>query len=137
MLWEFGVGRLASYHYMIHADAPTLAVVMSRKSFASLPARAQDIIRKYSGEWAVARSNEFFEAINAKSMDQLKSDPKRKVIFPSKVDRARIQAAYKEVVDEWAASSPRNHELLEIVRAEIKKLRCEPAPDRRLDDSRC
>jgi TRAP-type C4-dicarboxylate transport system substrate-binding protein len=137
MLSEFGVGRLASYHYMIHADAPTLAVVMSRKTFASLPARAQDIIRKYSGEWSVARSNEFFEAINAKSMDQLKSDPKRKVIFPSRVDRARIQTAYKEVIDEWVTSSSRNHELFEIVSAEIKKLRCEPAPDRRLEEDRC
>jgi TRAP-type C4-dicarboxylate transport system substrate-binding protein len=137
MLSEFGVGRLASYHYMIHADAPTLAVVMSRKAFASLPPRAQDIIRKYSGEWSVARSNEFFEAINAKSMDQLKSDPKRKVIFPSKAEHARIQGAYKEVIDAWVASSPRNHELLEMVRAEIKKLRCEPAPDRRLEEGRC
>ena len=73
MLSEFGVGRLAGYHYMIHADAPSLALVMSRKTFASLPSRAQDIIRKYSGEWSVARSNEFFEDINAKSMEQLKA----------------------------------------------------------------
>jgi TRAP-type C4-dicarboxylate transport system substrate-binding protein len=137
MLSEFGVGRLASYHYMIHADAPTLAVVMSRKTFASLPARAQNVIRKYSGEWSVARSNEFFEAINAKSMDQLKSDPKRKVIFPSKGDRARVRAVYKEVIDEWASSSPRNQRLLEIVSTEIKKLRCAPSYDRRLEESRC
>jgi TRAP-type C4-dicarboxylate transport system substrate-binding protein len=137
MLSEFGVGRVATYHYMIHADAPSLALVMSRKTFASLPAQAQDIIRKYSGEWSVARSNEFFESINASSMEKLKSDPKRKVIFPSQADLPRIQAAFKEVIDDWVAKSPRNHELLEMARAEIEKLRCEPSPDRQLAESRC
>jgi TRAP-type C4-dicarboxylate transport system substrate-binding protein len=127
MLAEFGVGRLASYHYMIRADAPSLAVVMSRKVFAGLPAQAQAIIRKYSGEWAVARSNEYFAAINVKSMKQLEADPKRKVIFPSQAERPRIQAAFKEVIDEWKAKSPRNPELLELARAEIAKLRCEPS----------
>ena len=112
MLTEFGVGRLASYHYIIHADAPSLALVMSRKTFAGLPAQLQDIIRRYSGEWAVARSNEFFEGINAKSMEQLKSDPKRKVIFPSDSDRAKIEAAFKSVTEDWVAKDPRNRELL-------------------------
>jgi TRAP-type C4-dicarboxylate transport system substrate-binding protein len=123
MLNEFGVGRLTGYHYILHADAPSLALVMSSKAFASLPAQAQDIIRKYSGEWAVARSNEFFEAINEKSMTQLKSDPDRKVIFPSQAELPRIQAAFKEVIDEWDAKSPRNHQLLEMAKAEIEKLR--------------
>ncbi len=123
MLNEFGVGRLTGYHYMLHADAPSLALVMSRKTFAGLPENVQAIIRKYSGEWAVARSNKFFEDINAKAMEQLKSDPDRKVIFPSRADLPRIQAAFKEVTDEWEAKSPRNHELLEMAKAEIEKLR--------------
>jgi TRAP-type C4-dicarboxylate transport system substrate-binding protein len=123
MLNEFGVGRLTGYHYILHADAPSLALVMSSKAFASLPAKAQDIIRKYSGEWAVARSNEFFEAINEKSMAQLTSDPDRKVIFPSQAELPRIQAAFKEVIDAWDAKSPRNHQLLEMAKAEIEKLR--------------
>ena len=123
MLNEFGVGRLASYHYMLHADAPSLALVMSRKTFASLPARAQSIIQKYSGEWAVARSNEFFEDINVKSMEQLKTDPNRKVIFPSQAELPRIQAAFKEVIDEWDAKSPRNRDLLEMTKVEIEKVR--------------
>jgi TRAP-type C4-dicarboxylate transport system substrate-binding protein len=137
MLSEFGVGRLAGYHYMIHADAPSLALVTSRKTFASLPARAQDIIRKYSGEWAVARSNEFFEAINAKSMEQLRSDPKRRVIFPSPTDLVRIRAAFKAVIDDWEAKSHRNRELLEMARTDIEKLRCEPSSDGRSGHSRC
>jgi TRAP-type C4-dicarboxylate transport system substrate-binding protein len=123
MLAEFGVGRLASYHYMIHADAPSLALVMSRKTFAGLPVQAQNIILKYSGQWSVARSNEYFEDINVRSMEQLKSDPKRKVIFPSKTDLAQIQAAFKSVIADWAGENPRNRKLLNIAEAEIAKLR--------------
>jgi TRAP-type C4-dicarboxylate transport system substrate-binding protein len=122
MLTEFGVGRLATYHYMIHADAPSLALVMSRSKFASLPPKAQDIIRKHSGEWSVAQSNAFFEEINARAMQQLLSEPKRHVIFPSPADRTRIDAAFKEVIDEWVAQQPRNRDLLNMVRSEIKKM---------------
>jgi TRAP-type C4-dicarboxylate transport system substrate-binding protein len=123
MLAEFGVGRLASYHYIIHADAPSLALVMNRKKFTGLPLQAQDIIRKYSGEWSVARSNEIFEDINAKSMEKLTSDAKRKVIFPSQTDLVRIQAAFKSVIDDWIAKSSRNRELLSMVETEITKIR--------------
>jgi TRAP-type C4-dicarboxylate transport system substrate-binding protein len=123
MLAEFGVGRLASYHYILHADAPSLALVMSRKAFFGLPTHLQNVIHRHSGEWAVARSNEFFEGINATAMAQLKSDPKRKVIFPLESDRALIEAAFKSVVEEWASRDPRNRELLGLAHAEIAKLR--------------
>jgi TRAP-type C4-dicarboxylate transport system substrate-binding protein len=128
MLTEFGVGRLASYHYMLHADAPSLALVINRKTLAGLSVRAQEIIRKYSGEWAVARSNEFFENVNTKSMEQLTSNPKRKVIFPSYAELGGIQAVFNEIIGEWEARSPRNHELLEMVKVETEKLRCQPIP---------
>jgi TRAP-type C4-dicarboxylate transport system substrate-binding protein len=123
MLSEFGVGRLATYHYIIHAVAPSLALVMSRKKFDSLSAQAQIIIRKYSGEWSVARSNEFFADVNANSMQQLTSDPKRKVIVPSQAELARIEFTFKAVAEEWAAKSPRNRDLLGVVNTEIAKLR--------------
>ena len=123
MLAEFGVGRLATYHYMIHADAPTLAVVMNRAKFASLSAEAQSIIQKYSGEWSVAASNGFFEEINRKSMAALLADPRRHVITPSPADRVRIDAAFQSVIEDWAAKSPRNEHLLRMVREEITKLR--------------
>ncbi len=123
MLGEFGVGRLASYHYMIHACAPSLTLVMNKKVFANLPVQVQEIIRHHSGEWSVARANEFFEDINTKSMDRLQSDPKRKVIFPSPADSPVIQAAFKEIIGEWLAKNPGNQALLSMVETEIAKLR--------------
>jgi len=123
MMTEFGVSRLASYHYIIYADAPSLALVMSRRVFDALPEKARDIIRKYSGEWSVARSNDFFAEVNPKSMRELQADPQRKVIFPSSADRVKIDAAFRAVIDEWAAKSPRNKDLLAKAEAEIVKIR--------------
>jgi TRAP-type C4-dicarboxylate transport system substrate-binding protein len=123
MLAEFGVGRLATYHYIIHADAPSLALVMNRSKFASLPQAAQDIIRKYSGEWSVAQANKFFKDINAKSIQELITDPRRHVIFPSTADQLRIERAFASVIDDWLARNPRNAELLSMVRGEITKSR--------------
>jgi TRAP-type C4-dicarboxylate transport system substrate-binding protein len=123
MLAEFGVGRLATYHYMIHADAPSLALVMSRAKFEALPKPAQDIIRRYSGAWSVEQSNQFFEGVNAKAIQQLEADPRRHVIVPSAADRVRIDAAFKSVIDGWLARDARNGELLATVRVEIGRLR--------------
>lgn len=123
VLTEFGVGRMASYHYMMQANPPSFAVVMNRKTFQALPERAQDIIRKYSGEWSVARANEILENTNAKAIEQLKSDPRRTVIFPSQTDLVQIQATFKSVIDDWVAQDPRNGVLLSMAEAEIAKLR--------------
>ena len=78
--------------------------------------------QKHSGEWSVAKSNAFFEEINAKSMQHLLSEPKRHVIFPSQADRIRIDVAFGEVIDEWVAKQPHNRSLLNMVRSEIGKM---------------
>jgi TRAP-type C4-dicarboxylate transport system substrate-binding protein len=50
MLPEFGIGRVATHHFMIGLGGAPLAIVMNRKIFDGLPPQAQPIIRKYSGE---------------------------------------------------------------------------------------
>jgi hypothetical protein len=56
-------------------------------------------------------------------MQQLKSDPQRKIVFPSQLDLDRAQVAFKAVIEEWAEKSARNRELLNKADAEIAKLR--------------
>ena len=123
MLFEFGVGRIASYHYLLDIGSAPLALVMNRKKFDGLPKQAQDIIVKYSGEWPIMRFLETYEALNSQVMEQLSSNPRRKVILPSQPDLDTAHLAFKSVTDEWVAKSPRHREQLEIVAAEISKLR--------------
>lgn len=123
VLVEFGIGRVASYHYLIRLGFAPVMILMNRKTFDGLPKAGQDIIRKFSGEWLAARFAETFEANNNLVMEQLKSDPKRTVIFPSQSDLDTARATFGIVIKEWQARDPHNLELLTAVESEIAKLR--------------
>jgi TRAP-type C4-dicarboxylate transport system substrate-binding protein len=125
-LVEYGIGRVTSHHYFLQLGAVPLMLIMNKKKFDSLPPAAQDIIRKFGGEWLAARHAERVEADNSSAMEQLKPDPKRTVIFPSKPDLATAQAAFKMVTEQWLQKSPRHRELLTAVENEIAKVRAEP-----------
>ena len=122
MLFEFGVGRITKYHYMIQLGGAPTALVMSRKKFESLPTKAQAIVRKYSGRWLVDQSTTSMDALDKKILAQLEADPRRKVVFPSPADLEKARNVFASVTEEWAAQSTRHRELLALVKAEIAKL---------------
>lgn len=123
MLVEFGISRVTSYHYFIRLGFAPLVILMNRKKFDGPPTAAQDIIRKFSGEWLAAHFAETFAAKNDVVMEQFKSDPKRTVIFPSQRNLDTAQATFRTMIDEWRAKNPHNRELLTMVESEIAKLR--------------
>jgi TRAP-type C4-dicarboxylate transport system substrate-binding protein len=123
MLFEFGVGRVSSFHYMLEISSAPLALVMNRRKFDNLPGEAQDIIRKYSGEWPIGPYLQSYEESGRQVIDQLQSNSRRKVVQPSPADRAAAETAFNSVVEEWAAKAPANRRQLEIARAEIARLR--------------
>ncbi len=96
---------------------------MNRKKFEQLPPAVQTIIRKYSGPWLAEHSATSFEALDKLTLEQLKADPRRKVIFLSPANSERMQQISVSLAEDWAAISPHNKELLTRVRAEIKNLR--------------
>jgi TRAP-type C4-dicarboxylate transport system substrate-binding protein len=79
MLFDFGIGRVTSYHFMIQLGSVPIAVVMNRRKFESLPPPAQAIIRKYSGQWLSERAAVGLHTLDVRILEQLKSDPRRKV----------------------------------------------------------
>ncbi len=123
MLFEFGVGRVTNNHYMIGLGGAPTAMVMNRKTFEQLPPAVQTIVRKYSGPWLAEHSATSFEGLDRLTLEQLKADPRRKVIALSPADSERMQTLSASVAEDWAAVSPHNRELLAVVRAEITKLR--------------
>jgi TRAP-type C4-dicarboxylate transport system substrate-binding protein len=123
MLFEFGIGRVTSNHFMLGLGGAPTALVMNRKKFESLPKRAQQIIRKYSGDWLSDRSAEGLGALDITVVRDLIADQRRNVVTPSTGDIERARAAFDAVINEWIASNPRNQELLKQVKAELSKLR--------------
>jgi TRAP-type transport system periplasmic protein len=124
MLFEFGIGRVTNYHFMIQLGSVPIAVVMNRSKFASLPPAAQAIIREYSGQWLSERAAVALHVLDEQVLEQLiKSDPERKVSELPAADLASTQRVFASVVENWAATSPHNRELLTLARSEIVKLR--------------
>jgi TRAP-type C4-dicarboxylate transport system substrate-binding protein len=123
LLQEFGIGRVATHHYLLRTSPASLSLLMNRKKFESLPVRAQNIIRKYSGAWPAAHFADGYEKLNVQEIEQLRADPRRTVIMPSQPELDRAQIAFKSVTEEWASRSPYNRALLDRTVAEIVKLR--------------
>jgi TRAP-type transport system periplasmic protein len=122
-LSDYGIKRVAISHYFLETSGAPLVLLMNRQRFDALPRPAQDIIRKYSGAWVAERFIETYEVAVAQVMKQLKSEPNRKLTFPSQPDLDLAHAAFKAVIAEWAAESPHHRELLELVESDIANLR--------------
>ena len=100
-----------------------LLLLMNRKRFESLPAPAQMLIRKYSGEPAAAAWIESFGDAEREQLDKIRADPERKVVVPSPSDWDSARQIYQSMIDAWAAKSAHNRALLARVRTEIAGLR--------------
>jgi TRAP-type C4-dicarboxylate transport system substrate-binding protein len=122
-LTDFGLGRVVTYHYYLRLGPSVLSILMNRKRFESLPKAGQDVIRKYGGEWLAERFVKGYELYNADLFEQLKSEPLRKVIFPSQSEMDTAAAAFRAVRVEWADASLHHRELLNAVEAEMLKFR--------------
>jgi TRAP-type C4-dicarboxylate transport system substrate-binding protein len=122
-LFAYGVSRITRFHYVAPLGAAPLVFLMNRRAFESLPKAGQDVIRKYSGEWAAARFVETYDANNVQAMNDLKSDPNRQVIVPARAELDMLQAAFQSGMQQWRQESPRNAQLLKLVETEIAKAR--------------
>jgi TRAP-type C4-dicarboxylate transport system substrate-binding protein len=122
-LSDYGIKRVATNHYFLGINGAPLALLMSRRKFETLPKPVQEVIHKYSGEWTAARFIEVYDRSDNQVMEQLKSDPKRKVIFPSASDIEIAQVVFKSVIAEWVAKGPRYRDILKLIETEIAQLR--------------
>jgi TRAP-type C4-dicarboxylate transport system substrate-binding protein len=122
-LVDYGIKRVATYHYLLGISGAPLMVLMNRKIFNRLPKPAQATILKYSGAWSAGRFMDTYEAVENSIMGELKSDPKRQVTIPTPSDLDAANAVFAAVADDWASKSERNAELLKTVRAELTKMR--------------
>lgn len=124
-LLDSGIGRLVTNHYLLGVSSAALALVMNRQAFERLPEKAKKIIRKYSDEWIAERFIEMFDKSDRTALQELKTEPRRRVVVPSPADQEAAQRVFKSVVDGWAAPKAQNRALLNSVEAELAKIRAE------------
>jgi TRAP-type C4-dicarboxylate transport system substrate-binding protein len=123
MIFEFGIGRMTTHHFMIEMGRAPVALVMNRERFENLPAAAQSIIRRYSGEWLSSYSTTQFNELDRQVLKTLQDDGRRSVVYPDPADAKRIHAVYEEVIEQYAGSSDHNRHLFALVGAMLARLR--------------
>jgi TRAP-type C4-dicarboxylate transport system substrate-binding protein len=121
-LFQWGVAPLVEYHFLLDDSVSPSALVMSRKSFDALPEAAKALIRKHSGDHAADAWIGSYAAIVQQRLAQLRADPNRMVVEPSRADRDAVRRVYRSLTGQWAATSAHHRELLALVKAEIAKL---------------
>lgn len=122
-LHDFGIRRVANYHYLLPTSGAPLMVLMSRKVFENLPPSARDVIRKFSGVWAAERFIETFDKAERAIMVELRADAKQHVLEPTASDLDRAKVVFKTVREDWVADNPHNSALLDIAMKELAAVR--------------
>lgn len=122
-LFDVGIGRFASNHYLLGTSVAPLTLMMNRKVFDRLPADAQALIRRHSGQWTAERFIRAYEAVGNKAFEVIKTDPRRSIVVPSSADQLAAQEAFKAVIQDWATASAHNQALLDLTQGTLAKLR--------------
>jgi TRAP-type C4-dicarboxylate transport system substrate-binding protein len=120
---QFGIDRVTTYHLMAPLGSAPLAELMSKKVFDGLPKAGQDAIRKYSGPWFVQRYLDAGNPSNERVMSRLRSNPRHQVVDLTSDDKKKWDDTANRVIAAWTTKDPANAKALELVKAEIAKVR--------------
>jgi TRAP-type C4-dicarboxylate transport system substrate-binding protein len=121
-LFDFGIDRVTTNHYLLRIGFSPLALMMNRNKFQQLSSKAQSVLLKYSGDWFADSYAKGYQAYIDKLAAQLKADPKHHLIEPTAADEEKAQKLFQPLYDEWANKDPHNAELLTQVRAELDRI---------------
>ncbi len=123
--FDFGLDRVTNNHFFIGLGVVPLAVLMNKKKFEALPEASRAAIERNSGDTITKVWIDSITAYNAANLEKLKSNPKNKVVFPSKEQLDEAQKLLTPVREEWVAASARHKELKAALDAELAKVRAE------------
>ena len=122
-LYDFGVSKVATHHYLARFGTVTLAIVMNKAKFDALPKPAKDAFLKYRGEplsrafgdMAIKRNNELIALWSKDKKDQ--------VVRLNDAAEAEFYTTVTPVISAWQAKSDRNKQLFDALQAELGKIR--------------
>lgn len=122
-VFDFGVHRVTSSHYLGRIGSVTLGIFMSKKKFDSLPAAGKAAIERHRGEALSRVFGKMSEDRNAELIGEWKKDGKRTVTEPDKADAAAWDKMLSPVVSAWEGKDVRNKALLAALRQELANVR--------------
>lgn len=122
-LYDLGVDKVTSYDYLLRLGCAPLTILMNKRSLDRLPGTVQDAVRRHSGEAYAQAYAQRVAAHHEELLTKLLADPRRTRTEPVPAEIEAANAAFKPIIDAWLARDPRNQRILDVVKAEVAKLR--------------
>ena len=121
--FDFGLDRVTNNHFFIRLETVAVAILMNKRKYESLPQAARAVIDRNAGS---ALADTWIESVtkdNETNLSKLKSDPKRKVVFPSQSEIDQVEKLFKPIREEWVTASDRHKELKAALDTELAAVR--------------
>lgn len=122
-LFDVGIGRLTTYHYLLPTSVAPLALVMNKKVFDRLPDAAKALLTKYSGEWTAEQFGAAYEKINREVRARIEADPRRSVVIPTAADLKKAETEFKAMRDNWIDESQDHQRVMSLTQLELDTIR--------------
>ena len=122
-LFDFGVAKVATHHYLARFGAVTLSIVMNKAKYDALPQQAKDAFMKYRGE---PQSKAFGDMVIKRNNELIAlwgKDKKHQVVHLSDADEAGFMTTVTPVISAWEAKNARNKQLLDALQSELGRIR--------------
>jgi TRAP-type C4-dicarboxylate transport system substrate-binding protein len=122
-IYDFGISRVATSHYLGKIGTVTLGIFMSKAKFDSLPPEGKAAIEKNRGEALSRAFGKMSEDRNNELIAEWRKDQKRVVTEPTKEQNAQWDKMLAPVVSGWEAKDARNKNLSDAMRKELAAAR--------------
>jgi TRAP-type C4-dicarboxylate transport system substrate-binding protein len=114
----------AKHHYMAEVlGTVPVAVLMNRKVYDGLPAKARAIIDKHSGEPMSRKFGGVHDGIQSAKLAETKASADHAMVYPSKAERAKLDKIMASVIDAWVKDHPNGQALYGALKEELAKIR--------------
>jgi TRAP-type C4-dicarboxylate transport system substrate-binding protein len=122
-LFDFGVAKVATHHYLARFGTVTLSIVMNKAKYDALPKSAKDAFMKYRGEPLSKGFGDMVIKRNNELVAQWSKDKKHQVVRLTDADEAAFMTTVTPVISAWEAKNARNKQLLDALQGELGKIR--------------
>jgi TRAP-type C4-dicarboxylate transport system substrate-binding protein len=122
-MYDFGISRVASNHYLGKIGTVTLGIFMNKAKFDSLPPQAKAAIENNRGEVLSRAFGKMSEDRNAELIAEWRKDPKRLVVEPTSEQTAAWDKMLAPVVSAWETKDARNKTLADEMRKQLTAAR--------------
>ncbi|MGE5146132.1 MAG: TRAP transporter substrate-binding protein [Candidatus Eiseniibacteriota bacterium] len=122
-LYDFGVAKVATHHYLARFGAVTLSIIMNKAKYDALPQAAKDAIMKYRGEPLSKAFGDMVIKRNNQLIAEWSKDKKHHVVRLNDAGEAEFMTTVAPVIAAWESKNPRHKQLLDGLQTELGRIR--------------